>query len=346
MTDQAGAGGGAGSPDGGAGRQEEQQQRQRTADDDDDVRIRRVADIVTSSPFPQVVIGSGTLTGATLGVLTSAHPALFAALTGLQWSLLSSTFLFTRTAYLHRGVIFSSPFSSPSSPSPSPSTSTHPSTYPSASPTQHSTAQQMHPPPKTSTAEAAKASSLAGAAAGGLTAASTRGPRNVLPGMLVFGALGLVGQSVVDFRRSGRGTTSSSTAPTTNNTTSNTTTTTTTTNNTTNNTTSSNRTTTTTTPPSTTNGTTATPGTTATKGTDSTTNKERNILQQIADSRWTPGLRTLSDGEYVAMMEEKMLRLDAEIAIVDERIARVKVKGGGERGVERGVEKKGGEDKK
>jgi len=41
------------------------------------------------------------------------------------------------------------------------------------------------------------------------------------------------------------------------------------------------------------------------------------------NSRWSP-VRSLSDDEYGAMLQEKLLRIDAEIAIVDERIAAVR----------------------
>lgn len=40
-------------------------------------------------------------------------------------------------------------------------------------------------------------------------------------------------------------------------------------------------------------------------------------------SKWSP-LKKLNDQEYVDMMEEKMLRVDADIALIDERIAQLR----------------------
>ncbi|GFF47777.1 hypothetical protein IFM58399_08133 [Aspergillus lentulus] len=43
------------------------------------------------------------------------------------------------------------------------------------------------------------------------------------------------------------------------------------------------------------------------------------ILQRIADSKWIP-LKTLSDDEYRGILSEKLLSIEAEIAIIDEKI--------------------------
>ncbi|KAL1999101.1 hypothetical protein VTN02DRAFT_5057 [Thermoascus thermophilus] len=45
----------------------------------------------------------------------------------------------------------------------------------------------------------------------------------------------------------------------------------------------------------------------------------RTIVQRIVDSRWVP-LRSLSDEEYRHMLSEKQLGIEAEIAIIDEKI--------------------------
>lgn len=42
-------------------------------------------------------------------------------------------------------------------------------------------------------------------------------------------------------------------------------------------------------------------------------------LRRIAKSKWSP-MSVLSDEEYVKMMEEKLMKVEVEIAIVDERI--------------------------
>jgi hypothetical protein len=41
------------------------------------------------------------------------------------------------------------------------------------------------------------------------------------------------------------------------------------------------------------------------------------------DSRWSP-VKVLSDDEYEGMLQEKLLRLKAEIALVDENIVELK----------------------
>jgi hypothetical protein len=41
------------------------------------------------------------------------------------------------------------------------------------------------------------------------------------------------------------------------------------------------------------------------------------------DSKWSP-MRRLTDKDYIHLLEEKILRLDAEIAIIDESIASLK----------------------
>lgn len=40
-------------------------------------------------------------------------------------------------------------------------------------------------------------------------------------------------------------------------------------------------------------------------------------------SKWSP-LKKLTDQEYIDMMEEKILRVDADIALIDDRIAELK----------------------
>jgi hypothetical protein len=41
-------------------------------------------------------------------------------------------------------------------------------------------------------------------------------------------------------------------------------------------------------------------------------------------SKWSP-LKKLTDREYIEMMEEKMLKLDVEIALIDDRIAELRL---------------------
>ena len=42
-------------------------------------------------------------------------------------------------------------------------------------------------------------------------------------------------------------------------------------------------------------------------------------MQRMAESKWIP-LRTLSDQEYREMLSEKLLSIDAEIALLDDKI--------------------------
>lgn len=48
-------------------------------------------------------------------------------------------------------------------------------------------------------------------------------------------------------------------------------------------------------------------------------NPSKPIMQRMAESKWIP-LRHLSDEEYRRMLSEKLLSLEAEIALLDEKI--------------------------
>lgn len=45
--------------------------------------------------------------------------------------------------------------------------------------------------------------------------------------------------------------------------------------------------------------------------------------RSIFESKWSP-LKKLTDEEYVDMMDEKILRIDAEIALIEEKIAELR----------------------
>jgi hypothetical protein len=45
-----------------------------------------------------------------------------------------------------------------------------------------------------------------------------------------------------------------------------------------------------------------------------------NILQRIANSRFTP-VKSLSNEEYEDMLKEKLIRIEADIALIDEDLA-------------------------
>lgn len=51
--------------------------------------------------------------------------------------------------------------------------------------------------------------------------------------------------------------------------------------------------------------------------------KKRNWMQGLADMKWSP-MKVLSDEEYERMLSERLLRVNAEIAIVEEGIEQLK----------------------
>jgi hypothetical protein len=48
-----------------------------------------------------------------------------------------------------------------------------------------------------------------------------------------------------------------------------------------------------------------------------------NLLQRFAKSKWSP-MSVLTDEQYEEMLQEKLLKVEAEIAIIDDRIESVK----------------------
>jgi len=53
--------------------------------------------------------------------------------------------------------------------------------------------------------------------------------------------------------------------------------------------------------------------------TDATSKPRKPMLERLANSRWSP-VKILSDEEYENMLQEKLLRVEAEIAVLDEHI--------------------------
>jgi hypothetical protein len=49
----------------------------------------------------------------------------------------------------------------------------------------------------------------------------------------------------------------------------------------------------------------------------------RPIMQQLIESKWVP-LRSLSDQQYEEMLQQKLLKVDVEISMIDEKIATLK----------------------
>ena len=50
----------------------------------------------------------------------------------------------------------------------------------------------------------------------------------------------------------------------------------------------------------------------------------RSIMQRLIESRWVP-LKALSDQQYEEMLQQKLLKLDVEVSMIDEKIAALKV---------------------
>ena len=48
-----------------------------------------------------------------------------------------------------------------------------------------------------------------------------------------------------------------------------------------------------------------------------------NLLNRIAKSKWVP-VQALSDEQYRDILQEKLLRVDTEIALIDDRIEDIK----------------------
>lgn len=51
--------------------------------------------------------------------------------------------------------------------------------------------------------------------------------------------------------------------------------------------------------------------------------KKVGMWERVAQMKWSP-MKTLSDDEYANILREKMLAMDAQIALVDEEVERLK----------------------
>ena len=49
----------------------------------------------------------------------------------------------------------------------------------------------------------------------------------------------------------------------------------------------------------------------------------QSFLQKLASKKWIP-VKSLSDEEYESMLQEKLVKLEAEIALIDDGIASLK----------------------
>lgn len=53
--------------------------------------------------------------------------------------------------------------------------------------------------------------------------------------------------------------------------------------------------------------------------------KKKNFMERIAEMKWSP-MEVLTDDRYEEMLQEKLLKLEAEIAIIDDKIEAFKQK--------------------
>ncbi|KAG9950258.1 hypothetical protein KCU85_g3637, partial [Aureobasidium melanogenum] len=164
---------------------------------------------------------AGFVTGGVAGVIRNSPPLLFGIGSGIQWFGLGTTFWGTRS------FIFQA----------------------------WDTGKGLTKSDKVS------ASTIAGGVAGSGVGLLTRGPRNVIPGAIMFSLFGFLGQTVSN----------------------------------------------------------------SYDKTDLPASDEPqlNFWQRFASLKWMP-VTVLKDGEYEDMLREKQLKLEAEIALVDERIAALK----------------------
>jgi hypothetical protein len=55
----------------------------------------------------------------------------------------------------------------------------------------------------------------------------------------------------------------------------------------------------------------------------SESNPRRSVMQQLTESKWAP-LKALSDQQYEEMLQQKLLKIDVELSMIDEKIATLK----------------------
>ncbi|KAL6709203.1 hypothetical protein ACN47E_002019 [Coniothyrium glycines] len=192
----------------------------------------------------------GTAVGAFFGTLRTQTPVLFALVSGAQWFAIGSTFYGVRASVLnHTGLLnwWNATRGKPLLPR-----------------------DDLHPSPS----DKIRASTIAGAFTGSSLGLLFRGPRNVIPGTIMFTLFGWVGQTGYNHLDARNSTEIQHQA--------------------------------------------------ALRAQGEERPKEPWVYR-FAKSKWSP-VSVLSDEEYIKMQEEKLLRVEAEIAIIDEKIAEFKSK--------------------
>ena len=54
-------------------------------------------------------------------------------------------------------------------------------------------------------------------------------------------------------------------------------------------------------------------------------NTDDNVFKKFANMKWTP-VSVLSDADYAGMLREKLLKVDVEVALIDDRITELRKK--------------------
>jgi hypothetical protein len=201
---------------------------------------RHLANFVSAIP--------GLATGAFYGTLRTQTPALFAIFSGAQCFAIGTTFWMTRSAILnHTGLLNWWNITR--------GASMHPRN-------------DLNP----SLPDKVRASTVAGAFTGFSLGLLFRGPRNVIPGTLMFSLFGWSGQQGYNYLDSRNSQELREQAQ---------------------------------------------------LRAQGELKPKDNIVQKFAKSKWSP-MSVLTDEQYEAMLQEKLLNVEAQIAIIDERIEGVK----------------------
>ncbi|EOA87281.1 hypothetical protein ACJQWK_10139 [Exserohilum turcicum] len=186
----------------------------------------------------------GTVIGAFYGTLRTQTPILFSLASGAQWFALGTTFWGFRASILNHSGLLNWWNITRGAP-------IHPRN-------------DLNP----SSSDKVRASAIAGGSTGFTLGFLFRGPRNVIPGTLMFSTLGWLGQhgyNYLDDRHSGQLREEAELKA---------------------------------------------------RGEEK---PKETLMDKIAKSKWSP-MQVLTDEDYDKLMQEKLLRVEAEIAVIDDKI--------------------------
>lgn len=184
--------------------------------------------------------GAGIFVGGIQGILYSDAPTLFAAFSTLQWLTAGTTYWAARNVYLNRHGLLDKP-------------------------QKELFGLDVDGVDTFSASERKTASTIGGAVSGAVTAAATRGKRNILPGMIMFSLFGYSGQAFVNRQEAQHD---------------------------------------------------------AAEFVDNDSN-QKTFWQRLASSKFSP-VKIMTDAEYEDLLKDKLLRVETEIALIDDHIAHLK----------------------